>query len=97
MNSRHRVPYDLAEWPEFQDAAIRVFGSVELWDEIKEFIEIYIAREPRIGERVPGTSVYAWTIPINPYCTILYTIENESFAPDGTPEGIIMLIDIQEV
>lgn len=96
MSSSPRAPYDVAEWPEFGDAAIRVLGSFELWEELKSYIEIYIARDPRIGERVPGTAVWAWTIPINPYCTILYSIENETFAPDGTPEGKIMLIDIQE-
>ncbi|NQW21883.1 MAG: hypothetical protein HQ475_00400 [SAR202 cluster bacterium] len=96
MDYGHRVPFDVAEWPEFGDAAIRVLGSIELWDEIKSFIDIYIARDPHVGERVPGTSVWAWTIPINPYCTILYSIEIETFAPDGAPEGKIMLIDIQE-
>ena len=59
MSSSPRAPYDVAEWPEFGDAAIRVLGSFELWEELKSYIEIYIARDPRIGERVPGTAVWA--------------------------------------
>ena len=97
MNSKRRYLYDVEEWPGFEDAAIQVVGSFGKWEAIKEYIDQNIAREPRIGQRIPGTILYALTLETNPPSTIFYSIENETLDAEGRETGTIMLRDIQEV
>ena len=96
MNSRRRYLYDVQEWPGFQEAAERVLGSFGRWEVVKEFIDYYIAREPKIGRPVPDTHLYALSLETNPPTTIFYTVE-ETIDEEGNPTGTITLRDIQEV
>jgi hypothetical protein len=97
MNSRRRYLYDVEEWPGFEDAAIRVLGSISRWEAVKDYIDQYIAKEPRIGQRISRTNLYALSLETNPPSTIFYSIENETLDAQGHETGTIMLRDIQEV
>lgn len=97
MNSRHKYLYDVQEWPGFEEKAIVAFGSFGRWEAVKEFIEINISREPRIGHPVPGTRMYAWTVDTTPRCTIYYTVDNETLDAEGNQSGTITLRDVEEV
>lgn len=96
MNGPRNIPYDVQEWPGFEEKAIQVFGSFGRWELVKEFIELHVAREPRIGRLIPGTSWRALTI-TNPITTIYYTIDNEKIDEAGELTGTITLRDVEEV
>ena len=96
MNSRRRPLYDVREWPGFEDKAIRAFGSFGRWELVKEFIESHIARDPRIGQNIPGTPLYAWSLETYPRCTIYYTIDDENIDSEGHQTGTITLRDVAE-
>ena len=96
MNGHPRVPYDVQEETGFEEKAIQVFGSFGRWELVKEFIELHVAREPRIGRLIPGTSWRALSI-TNPIATIYYTIDNEQIDETGEITGIITLRDVEEV
>lgn len=72
------LPYVVVEGPTFLKRAGRLTGSVKAWDEIKEFFDLYVARNPDIGKLVPGTNVYAMPLETNPPLTIYYTVDNDS-------------------
>ena len=97
MNSKRKYLYGVDESPGFEEAAILVLGSFGRWEQIKDYIDQYIAREPRVGERVPRTNLYALSLETNPPCTIFYSIDNETIDASGNQTGTIILQDIQEV
>lgn len=95
-NGRRKIPYDVQEAPGFEQKAIQVFGSFGRWELVKEYIEYYIAREPRIGHAIPGTRLRALSI-TNPIATIYYSIDNEQIDQSGEITGTITLWDVEEV
>jgi hypothetical protein len=96
MNGRRRVLYDVQEWFGFEERAERVFGSFGRWEKVKEYIELYIAKDPHIGRPIPGTDLRALSI-TNPIATIYYTVDNEHIDDTGEITGTITLRDIEEV
>jgi hypothetical protein len=96
MNGRRRILYDVQEWPGFEEKAIEVIGSFGRWEMVKEYIEIYIAREPRIGWAIPGTNLRGLNIS-SPNVMIYYTIDNEHIDDAGEITGTITLRDLEEI
>ena len=96
MNSRRR-PLPMCEnGPDSKIKRIRAFGSFGRWELVKEFIELHIARDPRIGQNIPGTPLYAWSLATYPRCTIYYTIDDENIDSEGHQTGTITLRDVEE-
>ena len=97
MNSRRRFLYDVVEWPGFEEAAILALGSFGRWEAVKEYLDLFIARDPKVGHLIPGTNLYALSLETNPPCTIFYSIEDESIDEAGHQTGKIVLREIEEV
>ncbi len=74
-NSHPRIPYGVKEAEGFTEQAMALFGSVQKWDEVKEFIDHYIERDPKMGLQIPGTRLYALPIEYDPLLTIYYMID----------------------
>ncbi|MGB8262705.1 MAG: hypothetical protein WCF70_02270, partial [Dehalococcoidales bacterium] len=62
---------------------------IKQWDEIKEFIDGYLAREPHLGQNIPNTELYAVTILTNPQLTLYYTVKDDL--------GEITLVDLLQI
>ncbi|MGH2586102.1 MAG: hypothetical protein ACRDJE_14410 [Dehalococcoidia bacterium] len=70
--------YTVTETAEFLERAAAFAGSSERWDKIKETIDQDLARDPYVGQPVPGTRLYAIQIDTWPPLTIYYTIDDEA-------------------
>ncbi len=70
--------YRVIESEEFLERAAAFAGSFERWDEIKQTIDLDLARDPYVGQAVPGTLLYAVQIEIWPPLTLYYTINDET-------------------
>ncbi len=46
------LPYKVVESEQFLERAATFFGSFEQWDEIKEAIDLDLARNPYVGQPV---------------------------------------------
>ncbi len=69
-------PFSIIEDDEFLAQARRVSGSIRAWDEIREFIDLYIARDPiEAGHKIPGTSLYVIKLNSIPPHILLYEVD----------------------
>lgn len=71
--------------PRFEEEAARIEPDAEQWDDIFRGVEWQLARDPRSGERVGWTDV--WAIPTRPfvnrreevvYLTFYYRFDDDS-------------------
>ena len=75
--------YEIEETPEFLAQAERLIGSVRQWDEIKQTIDLDLARDPLFTKdptllnRIPGTDLYGITICCFPPLTLFYTVNEQ--------------------
>jgi hypothetical protein len=83
------LPYGVDETGVFITQASVIFGSTGKWDEKKRFIDLYLARDPSVGHRVPGTNLYALII-FTPPCVLFYTY-------DILTQGRISLVEIHKI
>jgi hypothetical protein len=83
-----RNPTIIIEADGFTEKAITIFGPYSKWEEIKDFIDIYIARDPRgAGKLVPGTTVYRLKLNTTPSTLIYYHV-------DAANEDRVTLLEI---
>jgi hypothetical protein len=74
--------YEIEETPEFLEQAKDLIGSVKQWDEIKETIDLELARDPLFKKdpallnRIPGTDLHGITICCFPPLTLFYTVND---------------------
>ncbi len=77
MSSSNR-PYTVKETHYFIEQVEFLTETIEVWDEIKETIDLDLARKPRSGRRIPETQLYAVTVLSDPPLTVYYTIDDET-------------------
>jgi len=68
-------PFKVKETRKFLSHVKALVGSFQRWDEIKETIDLDIARNPNIFEKVPGTELRAVNLATDPPRTLYFTIE----------------------
>ena len=71
-------PYIVKETHYFIQQVGFLTETIEAWDEIKETIDLDLARNPRAGQRIPKTQLYAVTVLSDPPLTVYYAIDDES-------------------
>jgi len=77
MNSEDR-PYTVRETHYFIEQVELLTDTIEVWDEIKETIDLDLARNPRAGRQIPETQLYAVTVLSDPALTVYYTIDDHN-------------------
>jgi len=69
-------PYwQVVETEEFLNDVSEFMEGFERWDEIKEALDIFLARSPTDFPRVPQTDYYAVSIPSKPPRTVYFTVD----------------------
>lgn len=76
-NGHKGAPCDVEETERFSNEVLKLAGNVERWDEIKETIELDLARNPFLVPIIPGTNLRAITLPTVPPRTIYFSIRGE--------------------
>lgn len=76
-NSDEEAPCDVEEAPRFTKEVLALAGSVYGWDEIKETIELDVARDPFQVPMIPGTNLRAIALRTVPPRTIYFSIRGE--------------------
>lgn len=71
-------PYIVKETDYFVEQVELLTGEIEAWDEIKETIDLDLARNPRAGQEIPETELYAVTTLSKPSLTVYYTVDDEN-------------------
>ena len=77
MGSLDRT-YTVKETHYFIEQVEFLTNKIEVWDEIKETIDLDLARNPRAGRQIPETQLYAVTVLSDPALTVYYTIDDEN-------------------
>ena len=78
LDNPHIVPYTVKETHYFLEQMGLLVSRIERWDEIKETIDLDLARNPRAGMRIPDTQLYAVTVLSEPPLTVYYTIDDQA-------------------
>jgi hypothetical protein len=61
----------------FAERAVAVLGAYWIWEDVKEFIDLYLARNPKTaGKLIPGTEVYLISLDITPETAIFYSVDS---------------------
>jgi hypothetical protein len=76
MTSWKNPWYEVIEIDDFTAQASKYLGSVRGWDEIKEFIDQYLARNPKVGRKIPNANLYGLSLLTNPPLTIYYSVDD---------------------
>jgi hypothetical protein len=79
-------PYQIRESDRFTRQAEFELVDIRRWDEIKETLDLFIARNPLSFERVPGTSLYAVGLSTIPPLTLYFSVNSADHVV--TYEGI---------
>lgn len=75
MNVRHK-PYEIKETPEFLRQVSRLCGSVGKWDEIKTYLDLYLARNPSVGHSIENTNCYGISMSTKLPMTLYYSVDD---------------------
>ena len=75
MDDSSSPPYKVVESPRFARDVKNHFSNFQRWDEIKETIDLDIARNPSIFEKVPSTELYSVGLPTMPPLTLYFSID----------------------
>jgi hypothetical protein len=67
-------PYKVKETKRFLSHVKELMGNFKRWDEIKETIDLDIARNPNIFEKIPGTNLRAVNLATDPPRTLYFTV-----------------------
>ena len=78
--------YELQTTPSFDKKAEEYAGSMERWDEIARSYDYLLRQNPRVGERIFDTPLWALTINRERQPTIYYHIDDES--------GVVLIYDL---
>jgi hypothetical protein len=70
-----RAPYKVKETKRFLSRARKLTGSFKRWDEVKETIDLDIARNPTIFEKIPGINLRAVGLLTNPPRTLYFSVD----------------------
>jgi len=71
-------PFSIIEDDEFLAQAQRVSGSIKAWDEVREFIDLYFARDPiKAGYKVPGMDLYVARLNTIPPHMLVYKVDSK--------------------
>lgn len=65
----------MVESEDFQEQLLSLFESIEIWDEIKWFVEQYLVRDPEAFELIPGTNLRAVPLLTDPPLTLYFQYE----------------------
>lgn len=72
-------PYVVKETDYFVEQVRLLTGQIEVWDEIKETIDLDLARNPKAaGQKIPETQLYAITTLTDPSLTVYYTFDDDN-------------------
>jgi len=66
MDSSSNRWYRVVESAEFTRQATGLVGSFARWENIKEFIDQHLARDPRRGKPIIGTELYGISLLTSP-------------------------------
>lgn len=80
--------YSIIEPLQFLNEVAEITGSIARWDEIREAILLDLPRNPRIGQSIPGTKLFAILILSTPFLTLYYQIDDTA--------GTITLIELRK-
>ncbi len=73
----------------FTQQASRLLGSIGRWDEIKEFIDQHLARNPKVGHHIERTKLYGISLLTTPALTLFYEVDDS--------ESVIRLVELREL
>jgi hypothetical protein len=68
-------PYLIRETDRFEAHVFAEFANLARWEEIKETLDLYIARDPLAFESVPGTELRAVGISTNPPMAVYFSVD----------------------
>jgi hypothetical protein len=77
MASHNRPLFTIIETEEFLNTLRLYFPSAKRWDEIKETIDLDLAKNPTIAHKIHGTYLYAIPLSTNPPLTIYYSVDSK--------------------
>jgi len=70
-------PYVVIESQKFLRKARRISGSFQRWDEVKRTIDLDLARNPHIFQKIPGHELYGVIIPLDPPRVLYFTVNDQ--------------------
>ncbi len=68
-------PFKVKEAERFLAHVKELIGSFQRWDEIKQTIDLDIARNPNVFEKIPGTNLRAVSLSTDPPRTLYFTVD----------------------
>lgn len=78
MSEENHEPYRVVETPQFQEDVKRCMGNFQRWDEVKETMDLDLARKPQLFEPIPGTKYQAVTLQTKPLRTLYFSFDDEN-------------------
>jgi hypothetical protein len=78
VSEGNHAPYRVVETPQFQEDVKRCMGNFQRWDEVKETIDLDLARDPHIFEQIPGTKYCAVTLQTKPLRTLYFSVGDKA-------------------
>ena len=80
-------PYTVKETDYFIEQVGFLVHEIRRWDEIKETIDLDLARNPHeAGHQIPETALYAITLLSEPPLTLYYAVDDD--------EGVVTLVEV---
>lgn len=71
-------PYGVIESERFTEKAARLAGSIKRWDEIKEALDLHLARNPTLFPEIAGTGLRAVQLATIPSRTVYFTVDEDA-------------------
>jgi hypothetical protein len=78
VSEENHKPYCIVETPQFEEDVRQCMGNFLRWDEVKETIDLDLARKPHLFEQIPGTKYRAVTLPTEPLRTLYFSIDDKN-------------------
>jgi len=89
MGLPNRAWYGIKESLNFFNYCINHIGSTEEWLKVREVIDQYLAREPKVGRQIGSSKIYMIPLRIRRHeCWFYYSVEDNL--------GIITLLELHE-
>lgn len=78
MPDSQSKPFKVKETKRFSQDVIKCMSNFKRWDEIKETIDLDLARNPTLFEQIPGTEYRAVTLSTTPMRTLYFSVDSNS-------------------
>jgi hypothetical protein len=76
VSEGNHKPYLIVETPQFQEDVKKYMGNFRRWDEVKETIDLDLARKPHLFEQIPETQYRAVTLQTKPLRTLYFSVDD---------------------